>query len=52
MGVKRYKPTTAGRRISSVDDFADVTKSSPQKKLTIKKKDALAREGAIVVLKS
>lgn len=38
MPVKRYKPTTPGRRISSVDTFEDVTASKPQKKLTIKKK--------------
>ncbi len=50
MGVKRYKPTTPGRRISSVDDFADVTKSSPEKKLTIKKNRKAGRtNGKITV---
>jgi large subunit ribosomal protein L2 len=50
MGVKRYKPTTPGRRISSVDDFADVTKSSPEKRLTIKKKKHAGRtKGKITV---
>lgn len=34
MPVKQYNPTTAGRRISSVDSFSDVTKKSPEKKLT------------------
>lgn len=38
MSVKRYKPTTAGRRLSSVDDFSDITKTQPEKKLTIRKK--------------
>jgi len=38
MPVKQYNPTTAGRRLSSVDAFADVTKSSPEKKLTAPKK--------------
>lgn len=38
MSVKRYKPTTAGRRLSSVDDFSDITKRQPEKKLTIRKK--------------
>jgi large subunit ribosomal protein L2 len=50
MGVKRYKPTTPGRRISSVDDFSDVTKSSPEKKLTIKKNRKAGRtKGKITV---
>jgi len=50
MGVKRYKPTTAGRRISSVDDFADVTKTSPERKLTINKKRTAGRvNGKITV---
>ena len=34
MPVKQYNPTTAGRRLSSVDTFADITKKSPEKKLT------------------
>lgn len=33
MPIKVYKPTTAGRRISSVDTFADVTKKNPEKSL-------------------
>lgn len=37
MGIKKYKPTSPGRRFSSVDDFADLTESKPFKKLTIKK---------------
>ncbi|MFA4845957.1 MAG: 50S ribosomal protein L2 [Patescibacteria group bacterium] len=50
MGVKRYKPTTNARRISSVDDFSDVTKFSPEKKLTLKKKKFAGRtNGKITV---
>ncbi|MBI5794106.1 50S ribosomal protein L2 [Candidatus Uhrbacteria bacterium] len=50
MGVKRYRPTTNGRRISSVDDFSDVTKFSPEKKLTINKKKVAGRtNGKITV---
>lgn len=50
MAVKRYKPTTAGRRISSVDDFSDITKKSPEKKLTIKRKKFAGRtKGKITV---
>lgn len=34
MGIRRYKPTTAGRRGATVSDFADLTpKSKPEKKL-------------------
>lgn len=33
MGIKRYKPTSPGRRGMSSSDFADVTKGSPEKGL-------------------
>jgi large subunit ribosomal protein L2 len=33
MGIKSYKPTTAGRRFGMVNDFAEVTKFSPEKSL-------------------
>lgn len=50
MGVIRYKPTSAGRRISSVDDFADITRDQPTRKLTIKKKKFSGRtNGKITV---
>ncbi len=50
MGVIRYKPTSAGRRISSVDDFADLTRGTPHRKLTIKKKKFSGRtNGKITV---
>src|SRR3989338_1699563 len=35
MPVKVHKPTTAGRRKSSVQDFSDITKKSPEKSLTV-----------------
>ncbi|HEX9236370.1 MAG TPA: 50S ribosomal protein L2 [Actinomycetota bacterium] len=40
MPVRKYKPTTPGRRGSSVSDFSDLTASEPEKSLTrpIKKK--------------
>lgn len=34
MGIKRYKPTTPGRRGASVSDFAEITATSPLKSLT------------------
>ena len=34
MGIKKFKPTSAARRLMTVSDFADITKSKPEKKLT------------------
>jgi len=34
MGLKTYKPTSAGRRLMTVSDFADVDPKRPEKKLT------------------
>src|SRR3954466_11206280 len=34
MGLKKYKPTSAGRRLMTVSDFAEITKDTPEKKLT------------------
>jgi len=33
MGIRKYKPTTPGRRGASVADFAEVTRSRPEKSL-------------------
>ncbi len=33
MGIKKYKPTSAGRRNSSVNDFSEITKKKPEKAL-------------------
>ena len=34
MGIKRYKPTAAARRLMTVSDFAEITRSRPEKSLT------------------
>jgi large subunit ribosomal protein L2 len=34
MGIKRYKPTSPGRRNMTSSDFAEITKSTPEKSLT------------------
>src|SRR6476661_3740373 len=34
MGIRKYKPTTPGRRGSSVADFVEVTRTTPEKSLT------------------
>jgi large subunit ribosomal protein L2 len=51
MPIKKFKPTSAGRRISSGDAFADVTKSKPTKRLTwsIKKNAGRNNQGRITV---
>lgn len=33
MGIRKYKPTTPGRRGSSVADFVEITRSKPEKSL-------------------
>jgi large subunit ribosomal protein L2 len=37
MAIRKYKPTTPGRRGSSVSDFAEVTRSKPEKSLVVPK---------------
>src|SRR5437870_593265 len=34
MGIRKYKPTTPGRRGSSGSDYSEVTRSTPEKSLT------------------
>ena len=41
MGIRKYKPTTPGRRGSSVADFVEITRSAPEKSLV----RAAAQEG-------
>ena len=36
MAIRVYKPTTAGRRNASVSDFAEITRSTPEKSLVRK----------------
>jgi len=51
MPVKRYKPTTPGRRNSSVQDFSDITKTNPEKSLVVplKKHSGRNNQGKITV---
>ena len=37
MAIKRYKPTSPGRRNMSVSAFDEITKSTPEKSLVEKK---------------
>ena len=43
MGIKIYKPTSAGRRNSSVNDFAELTTDRPEKTLCIRIKKSGGR---------
>ncbi|MEK7158376.1 MAG: 50S ribosomal protein L2 [Patescibacteria group bacterium] len=43
MGVRIHKPTSPGRRKSSVDDFADITVGEPLKSLTVIAKSKAGR---------
>ena len=51
MGIRIYKPTTPGRRHSSVQSFKDITKKEPEKSLVMIKKRAGGRnaQGKITV---
>ncbi len=35
MGIKKFKPYTPGRRFMTVSDFSEITKSEPEKSLTV-----------------
>jgi len=43
MAVKRYKPTSPGRRFQEVSDFADITKKKPEKSLLASQKKSGGR---------
>lgn len=51
MAVRKYKPTTPGRRNSSVQDFSDITKNKPEKSLLtlVKKNGGRNNTGKITV---
>ena len=45
MGVIKYKPTSAGRRLMTVSDFAEITKTKPEKALTESMRRSGGRNG-------
>ncbi len=51
MGIKKYKPTSPGRRFQTGSDFSEITKSEPHKPLLkpLKKTGGRMRTGAISV---
>ncbi|CAK8054687.1 50S ribosomal protein L2 [Eupransor demetentiae] len=46
MAIKKYKPTSNGRRNMTSSDFAEITKSTPEKSLLAKKSKTGARNSA------
>ena len=53
MGIKRYKPTSPGRRQASGSDFAEITRSRPEKSLTVggRKSGGRNNKGRVTVWK-
>lgn len=50
MPIKQYRPVTKGRRLSSVQDFSDITRREPEKSLiSVKKQFAGRTNGKITV---
>ncbi len=50
MPIKQYKPVTKGRRLSSVQDFSDITTNEPEKSLiSFRKSQAGRSNGKITV---
>jgi large subunit ribosomal protein L2 len=51
MGIKKVNPTTPGRRNATFDDFKDITKTTPEKRLVIPKKKSGGRnnQGKITI---
>ena len=46
MGIRQRKPTSPGRRFQTVSDFADVTRSKPERSLVAKKTGSGGRNNA------
>ncbi len=51
MGIKKFKPTTPGRRHMTVLDFSEITKTEPEKSLVVTKKSTGGRnnQGKVTV---
>jgi len=43
MGIKKFRPTSPGRRLGTSSDFAEVTKTKPEKGLTLPQKQTGGR---------
>ena len=47
MGVRKYKPSSPGRRFQTVSDFAEITTTTPEKSLLEPLPDGLLRAETI-----
>ena len=52
MGIRKYKPTTPGRRGSSVSDFVELTRSTPEKSLLAPKSKTGGRNNTCLLYTS
>lgn len=46
MGIKKYKPTSPGRRFQTASDYKDITKKTPHKPLTVSLKKSGGRNSS------
>ena len=51
MPIKQYKPVTKGRRLSSVQDFSDITRFEPEKSLIITHKKLSGRSNGKITVR-
>ncbi len=51
MPIRIYRPVTKGRRLSSVQDFSDITKKEPEKSLRITRKQRAGRSGGKITVR-
>ncbi|MFA4954115.1 MAG: 50S ribosomal protein L2 [Patescibacteria group bacterium] len=51
MPIKVYRPVTKGRRISSVQDFSDITRQEPEKSLIKFRKEFAGRTGGKITVR-
>jgi len=51
MPIKVYKPVTKGRRLSSVQDFSDITRTEPEKSLIVTRKECAGRTGGTITVR-
>lgn len=51
MPIKQYRPVTKGRRISSVQDFSDVTRHEPEKSLIVHRKEYAGRSNGKITVR-
>jgi len=49
LAIKKYKPTSNGRRNMTASDFAEITKSTPEKSLLAKKSKTATTYSLIIL---